>query len=154
MPRSTAADVLLVTLLAPACSGNGSRGEATPPPAGEPSAREGVPLPVAAEPQADPARPSAEVYRLPAETTLAEADAFYAKEADGKPLQQFDWCGKVFTGRIWTRTATDGSQKRLEVVLDEVVLDEDASRNVVVRVSRTTAPTPVTCPPEPPEGAP
>lgn len=138
-------------LLAGACGDGDGDGDGVapvvPPPAGESSAQYGVPLPRGAVAAPDASRPGAEIYRLP-DTTVAEAEAFYARETDNKSLHDFEWCGKVVTGRIWHRpSANPGTEEVLEIVLDDT-----AGPDTTVTATFRESP-PLTCPPEPPEGS-
>lgn len=149
-PPIWAVVLVAAALLGAGCSDDdddGSAATVTAPPVGQPSAKYGVPLPDGAAAQPDDSRPEAEVYRLTEGTSGAEANAFFAGQTDGKPLQGFEWCGRVLDARIWHRAGADpGKEDTLEVIVDD-----ESSEGVVVRITQRTGP-PLTCPPEPPEG--
>lgn len=148
--RICTALVLASALLGAGC-GDDDDGDApaavTAPPGGGPSSKYGVPLPEGATAEPDAGQPATEVYRLADDVSEAEADAFFTAETDGKPLQGFEWCGRVLAGRIWHRPAANPRQ---EDVL-EIAVDGTSAEAVLVRISQRTSP-PLTCPPEPPEG--
>lgn len=147
--RTLAAALLVVALFGAACGddddgGTSVVGEA--PKAGDPSPLFGLPLPEDAVAEAASAPAGGEAYRIPG-ASLNDVNAFYATEADNKPLKGREWCGAAVYGadhivRVW-QTAPAGQV---------VVHLTTAYEGVLVAVIEDPAAAAGPCPPVAPPG--
>jgi hypothetical protein len=137
-----------VLAVAVALSGCGNDGKSTadapkaPAVAGQPSPKYGLPLPTGAVAEAAGATGEGEAYRAGSKDSLADINAFYERETDGKPLQGFTWCGGARYSldkivRIWKKSETD--QLRLELTND--------ANAVLITLAEDKAAKPTACPP-------
>lgn len=115
--------VIFAFALISGCAGGGGRNgaeraerpnpvELSPPPVAARSPKFGIPLPEGAQPDSGRVSADSEVFAVAAPVTFADVNAFYRREMERKPFQDYEWCGQRAEQasktliRIWQRPGT------------------------------------------------
>lgn len=147
MRRVAALSLALLALVISGCSDDKSVATPSPPAIGGTSAKYRVPIPAGAIADPNATRPDDERYKV-SDKSVPDIHAFYAKDVDNKPLEGYEWCGVDNLGtRMWTK---GGAEPDTTDLLTVSIAEE--SSETFVTISKVTASSSVSCPPQGPEG--